>query len=105
LNFDASLLKRINLTERVRFEIGAQALNLFNHSQFIGGYLSDVNPFGTAAISRNFLVLAMHRSDNMTSSSAITRARCSSWLASTSSRNSVSIGFILGRGFGRALFV
>ena len=41
-NFDASIKKALNFTERIRFEIGAQAYNLFNHSQFIGGYISDV---------------------------------------------------------------
>ena len=55
-NFDAALSKRINITERFRFDIGAQAFNLFNHSQFIGGYISDVNPYFTNAISRSFLV-------------------------------------------------
>jgi hypothetical protein len=40
----------------MRFDIGAQAFNLFNHPQFVGGYLSDVNPFGTNLIPRNFLV-------------------------------------------------
>ncbi|MBZ5591030.1 MAG: carboxypeptidase regulatory-like domain-containing protein [Acidobacteriia bacterium] len=55
-NFDFALTKRINITERFRFDIGAQAFNLFNHAQFVGGYLNDVNPYSTAAISRSFLV-------------------------------------------------
>ena len=55
-NFDVALTKRINLTERFRFDIGAQAFNLFNHAQFVGGFLNDVTPFFTNAISRNFLV-------------------------------------------------
>ena len=55
-NWDFSLTKRINITERFRFDIGAQAFNLFNHSQFVGGFLNDVTPFFTNGISRNFLV-------------------------------------------------
>jgi len=55
-NFDFGLSKRLNFGETRRFEIGAQLYNLFNHSQFVGGYLSDVSSYGTAAISRNFLV-------------------------------------------------
>jgi hypothetical protein len=55
-NFDFALTKRINFTEGKRFEIGAQAYNLFNHSQFTGGYLSDVSYYQTNAIARNFLV-------------------------------------------------
>jgi hypothetical protein len=54
-NFDVALMKRVNLNERMRFEVGAQGFNLLNHPQFVGGYLSDVNPFSTALISRNFL--------------------------------------------------
>jgi hypothetical protein len=55
-NFDVALTKRINITERFRFDIGAQAFNLLNHAQFVGGYLNDVNPFFTNATSRSFLV-------------------------------------------------
>jgi Carboxypeptidase regulatory-like domain len=55
-NFDAALMKKINFTEGKRLDFGVQAFNLFNHSQFVGGYLSDVSPFTTNAISRNFLV-------------------------------------------------
>ncbi|MBI2681578.1 MAG: TonB-dependent receptor [Candidatus Solibacter usitatus] len=55
-NIDLALKKRIQITERVRFDIGAQAFNVFNHAQFVGGYLNDVNSFSTAAISRAFLV-------------------------------------------------
>jgi hypothetical protein len=49
-------MKKVNVTERMRFEIGAQFFNLFNHSQFIGGYLSDVSYYQTNTISRNFLI-------------------------------------------------
>jgi hypothetical protein len=55
-NVDMAITKRINITERFRFDIGAQAFNLFNHAQFVGGWLNDVTPFATNAISRSFLV-------------------------------------------------
>ena len=55
-NFDAAIMKRIDFSERAHFQVGAQVFNLFNHAQFIGGYISDVNPFSTASISRNFLI-------------------------------------------------
>ena len=55
-NFDAALMKRINYSESKRLDFGVQVFNLFNHSQFVGGYLSDVSPFATSAVSRNFLV-------------------------------------------------
>jgi hypothetical protein len=54
-NFDMALSKRFTITERFRFDIGAQAANVFNHSQFTGGYLSDVGYYQTNAISRAFL--------------------------------------------------
>src|SRR5271165_957858 len=55
-NIDASLSKKFNFTERYQLEFGMQAFNVLNHSQFIGGYLSDVNAFATNAINRTFLV-------------------------------------------------
>jgi hypothetical protein len=55
-NWDFALVKRFNITERFRFDIGAQAFNLFNHAQFVGSFINDSSPFQTNAISRNFLV-------------------------------------------------
>ncbi len=55
-NIDFSISKKINITERVSFSIGAQAFNLFNHSQFTGSYLSDVTPYNTAGISNAVFV-------------------------------------------------
>jgi hypothetical protein len=55
-NFDAALTKRFNVTERFRFDISAQAFNVFNHAQFIGGYTNDVEFFKTNLVSRAFLI-------------------------------------------------
>jgi hypothetical protein len=55
-NFDAQIKKRVNFGESKSFEVGISAYNLFNHSQFVGGYLADVSTYQTNAISRNFLV-------------------------------------------------
>jgi hypothetical protein len=55
-NFDVALLKKFNFGETRSFTIGSQFFNLMNHSQFTGGYLSDVTPYQTNGISRNFLV-------------------------------------------------
>jgi hypothetical protein len=43
-NIDLQLLKRFAITEKKRFEIGAQFSNLFNHPQWTGDLLSDVYP-------------------------------------------------------------
>jgi hypothetical protein len=45
-NFDFSLLKRVNVTERQSVEFQFQALNFFNHAQYVPGYVSDVAPLG-----------------------------------------------------------
>jgi hypothetical protein len=41
-NWDFSILKRINITERQSVSFSFQALNLFNHAQYVPGYISDV---------------------------------------------------------------
>jgi hypothetical protein len=55
-DWDATVVKRINFTERYAFEFQAQAINVFNHSQYISGYLSQINSFGdTSGGASNFL--------------------------------------------------
>ena len=41
-NVDLAVLKRFSLTERTKFEFGAQAFNIFNHPQFVTGSINDV---------------------------------------------------------------
>jgi Carboxypeptidase regulatory-like domain len=41
---DMSILKRITFTERFRVEFRASASNLFNHAQYVGGFINDVAP-------------------------------------------------------------
>lgn len=55
-NIDAALTKQIQINERMGVQFGAQVYNLFNHSQFTGGYLSDVSPFATGYINRSVFV-------------------------------------------------
>ena len=43
---DFSILKRVNFTERQSLEFQLQALNIFNHAQYVPGYISDVAPIG-----------------------------------------------------------
>ncbi|HEX6772433.1 MAG TPA: carboxypeptidase regulatory-like domain-containing protein [Acidobacteriaceae bacterium] len=45
-NWDVTAIKRVNFTERYAFEFQAQVRNVFNHSQYISGYLSQINSFG-----------------------------------------------------------
>ncbi len=45
-NWDFSLLKRVNVTERQSVEFSFNALNIFNHGQYVPGYISDVAPIG-----------------------------------------------------------
>jgi hypothetical protein len=38
------LLKRFSLTERWRIEVAGQAYNLFNHPQYVPGFVNDIQP-------------------------------------------------------------
>jgi hypothetical protein len=56
-NFDVTFAKSANLKENVKFRFDARFLNLFNHSQYVGGYLSDVFPIGfTDTATHNFTI-------------------------------------------------
>ncbi len=41
-NWDFAVVKKISITERMRFEIGAQFLNVLNHPEFTTGYVNQV---------------------------------------------------------------
>ena len=47
-NFDMSLVKRVNITERQSIEFQAQAVNVFNHPQYVPGFISDIQAANTA---------------------------------------------------------
>ncbi len=47
-NFDMSLVKRVNITERQQIEFQAQATNIFNHAQYVPGFISDIQAANTA---------------------------------------------------------
>ena len=50
-NWDLTAVKRIQLTERMGFEFQAQALNLFNHAQYIPGSVNTVNTISDTSIT------------------------------------------------------
>jgi hypothetical protein len=55
-NWDMSLVKKLSFKERYSLELQAQALNVFNHSQFVAGTLNTVNAIGyTSGNIRDFL--------------------------------------------------
>ena len=43
-NIDLTAMKRFNLTERFRMEFAAQVYNLFNHPQYVPGFVNDIKP-------------------------------------------------------------
>jgi len=47
-NWDMSLVKRVSITERQSIEFQAQAINVFNHAQYVPGFISDVEAANTA---------------------------------------------------------
>ncbi len=48
---DATALKRINFTERLKFEFQAQVWNVLNHSQYVPGAINNINSTTTTASS------------------------------------------------------
>ena len=51
---DVTALKRFTITERFRVEFRASATNVFNHPQYIGGFLNDVAPIGFTGSEAGF---------------------------------------------------
>ncbi|MBV9404017.1 MAG: TonB-dependent receptor, partial [Acidobacteriaceae bacterium] len=45
-DIDLTIAKRFTITERFRLEFSLRAFNIFNHPQYVGGYVNDVHPFG-----------------------------------------------------------
>lgn len=54
-NIDMTASKRISITERFKVEFQAQAFNLFNHPQYVGGSLNDVGSYGYTGGVKNIL--------------------------------------------------
>jgi hypothetical protein len=52
---DITALKRFSITERFRIEFQAQAFNLFNHPQYVGGFINDIAPLGFTGGQRTVL--------------------------------------------------
>jgi hypothetical protein len=62
-DIDLTLAKNINITEKYQIQFAARVFNLFNHPQYVGGFISDVKPASTAngndpttALVHNFLI-------------------------------------------------
>ena len=56
-NWDISVLKRINITERQAVSFSITAFNVFNHAQYVPGVISDVQSFSNAGgPQRNALI-------------------------------------------------
>jgi hypothetical protein len=62
-NWDLTAVKRIGLTEHTSFEFQAQALNVFNHSQYVAGTISTVNTTAYTAITPFVTVSGAHFND------------------------------------------
>jgi hypothetical protein len=54
-DIDITALKRFNITERFRIEFQVQAFNVFNHPQYVGGFINDVAPIGFTGSQRAIL--------------------------------------------------
>lgn len=52
---DLTAGKTITLTERMKLSFQAQAFNVFNHAQWVGGLINDVAPIGFTGFQRSVL--------------------------------------------------
>jgi hypothetical protein len=52
-DIDITFAKNLNITERFRLQFAARVFNLLNHPQYVGGFISDVAPAGTALPGTN----------------------------------------------------
>lgn len=48
-DIDMTIAKSFNITESKKIQFSARFVNIFNHPQYVGGYLSDVAPAGLIA--------------------------------------------------------
>jgi Carboxypeptidase regulatory-like domain/TonB dependent receptor len=62
-DLDLTLAKNINITERYQVQFAARVFNVLNHPQYVGGFISDVQPATTAngndpttSLVHNFLI-------------------------------------------------
>jgi hypothetical protein len=54
-DIDVTALKRFTITERFKVEFQAQVFNLFNHPQYVGGFINDIAPLGFTGSERSIL--------------------------------------------------
>ena len=56
-NIDATIAKSVSFSEKYKVQFAGRFFNILNHSQYIGGYLSDVKPIGfTSTAVHNFTI-------------------------------------------------
>lgn len=55
-NFDMTIAKHLKFGERIKFDFLAQAFNMFNHPQFVTGYINDIGSIGDTGAVRNFFI-------------------------------------------------
>jgi hypothetical protein len=54
-DIDVTALKRFTITERFKVEFQAQAFNVLNHPQYVGGLINDIAPVGYTGSQVNVL--------------------------------------------------
>ena len=56
-DLDMTFAKAFNVTERYKLQFAGRFFNIFNHPQYIGGFINDVAPIGfTSGAVHNFLI-------------------------------------------------
>jgi len=55
-NIDMSASKHFKFGERFQLDFMAQAFNIFNHPQFVTGYVNDIGSFGNTGAVRSIFI-------------------------------------------------
>ncbi len=56
-DIDMSIMKMFTFKDRYNLQLAGRFINIFNHPQYIGGYLSDIAPIGfTSGAVHNYLI-------------------------------------------------
>ena len=74
-NVNLALIKRFTFKEHYNIEFQGQAFNLFNHPQYVGGFLNDIAPLGFTGPERNMLLVSnasFNKPENVFASNART---------------------------------
>jgi len=64
VNVDMSVRRTLTLTQNVRIDVGVDAMNIFNHTQFNGAYVGNLGGTNTTQDPANGLIAGSGNANN-----------------------------------------